>query len=52
MFKSLLEAAKASPLVCPVYAKCEGYAETDGNNGLKINPARTIAAADTAEGGK
>merc|ERR1712062_14638 len=39
-FKSLLEAAKTSPLVSPFQAKCEG---------LKVNENRTIAAADAEE---
>lgn len=44
MFKALFDAAKMSPLAGPVYAQCEGSAE-----GLQVNPARTIAAADAVQ---
>ena len=45
MFKSMLEAARGSPLVNPIIANCEG-----SDDGLKINETRTIAAADAGAG--
>ena len=44
MFQSMLQTVKNSPFASPFQARCEA------GEGLKVNPDRTIAAADAAPG--